>query len=237
MSSHSSPIKGSYKELRAKCKSLGLGEGGSKAELLKRLNAQITATATTSDDLESGDPDLCDCIVATEVEYGGEDEMRADAAVVLGAELEQGLEVETLADGQVAVGNRRGIDMAEVKTKVSELMEFKEEAKSELASAKSKIASLEDRVQSLSQSLQNYKLVRGRFVSTFKRDVLGTATDADRHIIRGGKMWAHGGDAIVDAQLYEGPGGRRDLAAYIKLYGVNPLWVQNIGEFFAIHQS
>ena len=229
MSSHSSPIKGSYKELRAKCKSLGLGEGGSKTELLKRLNAQITATATTSDDLESGDPDLCDCIVATEVEYGGEDEMRADAAVVLGAELERGLEVETLADGRVAVGNRRGIDMAEVKTKVSELMEFKEEAKS-------KIASLEDRVQSLSQSLQNYKLVRGRFISTFKCDVLGTATDADRDIIRGGNMWAHGGDAIVDAQLYEGPGGRRDLAAYIKLYGVNPLWVQNIGEFFAIHQ-
>ena len=86
-----------------------------------------------------------------------------------------------------------------MKTKVSELMEFKKEAKSE-------IASLEDRVKSPSQSLQNYKLVRGRFISTFKRDVLGTATDAGREIIRGGNTWAHGGDAIVDAQLNEGPG-------------------------------
>ena len=91
---------------------------------------------------------------------------------------------------------------AELKTKVSELMEFKKEAKSE-------IASLEDRVQSPSQSLQNYKLVRGRFIPTFKRDVLGTATDAGRKIIRGGNIWARGGDAIVDAQLYESPGGRR----------------------------
>ena len=81
-------------------------------------------------------------------------------------------------------------------------MEFKKEAKSE-------IASLEDRVQSPSQSLQNYKLVRGRFIPTFKRDVLGTATDAGRKIIRGGNIWARGGDAIVDAQLHESPGGRR----------------------------
>ena len=196
MSSHSPPVKRSYKELRAKCKSLGLRAEGSKEELAKRINAQITATATTSD--EFGNPDLCDRIVATGVEYGGEDEMRAGAAVVRQAGLERELEVETLAGGQVAVDNRRGLDVAESKTKVYELREFKREAKSE-------IASLEDRVQSPSQSLQNYKLVRSRFISTFKRDVLGTATDAGREIVRGGNTWAHGGDAIVDAQLYEGP--------------------------------
>ena len=194
MSSHSPPVKRSYKELRAKCKSLGLRAGGSKEELAKRINAQITATSTTSD--ESGNPDLCDCIVATGVEYGGEDEMRAGAAVVRQAELERELEVETLAGGQVAVDNRRGLDVAELKTKVYELREFE-------GGAKSEIASLEDRVQSPSQSLQNYKLVRSRFISTFKRDVLGTATDAGREIVRGGNTWAHGGDAIADAQLYE----------------------------------
>ena len=79
--------------------------GGSKAELARRINAHIAATATTSD--EAGDPDCCDCAVAAEVEYGDEDEMRADTAVVLQTELEQELEVDTRTDGKVS---RRGYD-------------------------------------------------------------------------------------------------------------------------------
>ena len=81
MSSNPLPAKNSLKDLRAKCKSLGLGAGGSKAELAKRIGVHIAATATTSDLPESGDPDPCDCIVAAEVEYGDEDDMRSGAAV------------------------------------------------------------------------------------------------------------------------------------------------------------
>ena len=64
-------------------------------------------------------------------------------------------------------------------------------------------------------SLDAYKLPRNRFISTFKRDKLGTATEADRKIIAGGKAWAHGGDAAVDALLYQGQGpySRRDRVA------------------------
>lgn len=185
-------------------------------------------TATTSN--ESGDLDLSDGILATEVQYGGQDEMRVDAAVFQQAELEGELEVETLGDGQVAPGNRRGLDLAHLKARVAELMEYQKDAKAE-------IASLQDRVRSLSQSLYRYKLVRGRFISAFKSDVLGTATDADREIIRGGNIWAHGGDAIVDAQLCEGLGGLRDLAAFSKHYEAGPLWDENLGEFFAISES
>ena len=67
--------------------------------------SHIAATATTSD--EAGDLYCCDCAVAAEVEYGDEDEMRADAAVVLQTELEQELEVDTRADGKVSLSYKQ----------------------------------------------------------------------------------------------------------------------------------
>ena len=81
MSSNPLAAKNSFKDL------LGLGVGGSKAELAKRIDAHIAATATTSDLPESGDPDPCDVIVAADVEYGDEGDMRAGATVALQAEL------------------------------------------------------------------------------------------------------------------------------------------------------
>ena len=45
----------------------------------------------------------------------------------------------------------------------------------------------------------------GRFISTYKRGVLGTDTELDLEIIGAGDKSAHG-DAFLDAQLYEGPG-------------------------------
>ena len=73
--------------------------------------------------------------------------------------------------------------------------------------------------------------------TAFKRDILKTVIDVEKEIIRGGNLRVHGGDVIMDAQLYEGPGGRRDMGAYKKLYGFRPLWVLTISEFFAVHQS
>ncbi|KAF8466208.1 hypothetical protein BDZ91DRAFT_816757, partial [Kalaharituber pfeilii] len=66
------------------------------------------------------------------------------------------------------------------------------------------------------------------FISTFKRDILENATDSDRRIIGAGNAWAHGGDAVVDAQLYRGAGGRRDFGAFKKLYGFPPETVERI---------
>ena len=40
----------------------------------KRINAHIAATAATSDVLESGEPNSCECQLATEVEFGGEED-------------------------------------------------------------------------------------------------------------------------------------------------------------------
>ncbi|RPA90132.1 hypothetical protein L873DRAFT_1783206 [Choiromyces venosus 120613-1] len=99
----------------------------------------------------------------------------------------------------------------------------------EATSHRTKIASLEDRVGSLTSSHEAYKLLRNRFISTFKRDKgLVKATEADRRIIAEGNGWVHGGDVVVDAQLYEGVGGRKDIAAFKKLYAVSPADVQTI---------
>ena len=89
-------------------------------------------------------------------------------------------------------------------------------------------------MNSLTSSLSAYKLLRNRFISTFKRDKLGDETEVDRGTIAKGNGWAHGGDAVVDAQLYQGTSGRKDFNAFKGLYGMSPGEVSMISEFFAI---
>ncbi|RPB02828.1 hypothetical protein L873DRAFT_369145 [Choiromyces venosus 120613-1] len=92
-----------------------------------------------------------------------------------------------------------------------------------IASLKIKVASLEERVDGLATSLEAYKLLRNRFISAFKIDKgLVNATEEDRKIITEGNGWAQGGDVVVDAQLYQDIGGRRDILAFGKLYGMSP---------------
>ena len=50
-------------------------------------------------------------------------------------------------------------------------------------------------------------------------------------------MWAHGGDAIIDAQLQDGRGGRRNNTVCKTLYGIDPLWVCETSEYFAAYKS
>ena len=135
------------------------------------------------------------------------------------------------------MGNRRGLNIVAAISWISaqdSRIAFQENC---LAEANSRRVSLEQRVRCLSQSLHQYKLARARFRSTYERDVLKYATDAGRDIIRSANTWAHGGEAIIDAQLYDGLGGRRDSSVYKKLYGLDPKWVFEIGEFFAAQQS
>lgn len=100
----------------------------------------------------------------------------------------------------------------EVATQKEELTSHKEKLtshKEELTSLKIKVGSLEDRVSSLTMSQGAYKLPRNRFISKFKRDKLGNATDADMKIIGAGNAWARGGDAGVDAMLHQSQGSDR----------------------------
>ena len=58
--------------------------------------------------------------------------------------------------------------------------------------------------------------------------------DADRRIIGAGNAWAHGGDAVIDARLYEGTGGRRGFITFENLYGMSAGDVWIISKYFAI---
>ncbi|RPA88926.1 hypothetical protein L873DRAFT_1784662 [Choiromyces venosus 120613-1] len=80
----------------------------------------------------------------------------------------------------------------------------------------------EERLRYLLRSDDCYKLVRNRYLSTFKRDDLGTHTKTDQEIIENGNLTAHWGDAIDDSSLYTQPNGRTDVEVFQRLYGVLP---------------
>jgi hypothetical protein len=82
----------------------------------------------------------------------------------------------------------------------------------------------------LKLSLAEYRKVRSRFISTFKRDKLLRTDPSDIKIIQDGNVTAHGGDTVVDAMLYEGVGGRHDSSAFKKLYEIHPAIVPTISE-------
>ncbi|CUS11286.1 unnamed protein product [Tuber aestivum] len=78
-------------------------------------------------------------------------------------------------------------------------------------------------------------LERNRFISIFKRDKLGRATEADLRIIGTSDKLIQGGDALADAFLYTGACPRRDFTVYKKLYGFLPETVRRIRHNPTIH--
>jgi len=100
------------------------------------------------------------------------------------------------AGGELVVGNRRGLNLAGLPVRIALFQ-------AQNASQDQKIASLQAQNASLTSSLPSYKILRNRFISTFKRDVLNNATE-DKRIIAASNTLAHGGDAAADAMLYQG---------------------------------
>jgi uncharacterized coiled-coil protein SlyX len=149
------------------------------------------------------------------------------------------VEVEE-AGGVLVVGNRRGLNLARQlaaqNTKIAALDTEIAALDTEIAAQDTKIAalqtrtaSLEGQVAGLTASVDAYKSVRNRFISTYRRDVLKNDTDADRRIIAAGSASAHGGDAVADALLYK-HGARSDYHIYTKLYGIDPRSLETISE-------
>ncbi|KAA8895182.1 hypothetical protein FN846DRAFT_912061 [Sphaerosporella brunnea] len=175
------------------------------------------------------DSTTCDAILVTRSELGDEEEMKKDAKDAFGQALqeaemaltgEEELHVQDVR-GELFVGNRRGLSLAGLPERVRVFEQ-------QVASLEVKNAEIPSLKIKSDVSLDAYKLLRNRFISTFKRDKLASATEADRRIIGEGNAWAHGGDAVVDALLYTGTGGRRDFKAFEKLYGFPPETVQRI---------
>lgn len=122
-----------------------------------------------------------------------------------------------LGGGALVVTNPRGLSYAQYPKTIRDLEEMAEILKT---------PSNPDAMQVTEESgspdlLQGYKAIRNRFISVYARDKLGNPAGGDRFIKRRNDI-AHGGDAVFDAKLYQGIGGRADSEVFEKLYGFSP---------------
>ncbi|RPA94596.1 hypothetical protein L873DRAFT_1814133 [Choiromyces venosus 120613-1] len=130
--------------------------------------------------------------------------------------------------GEFYVGNPRGLGLAGVNVEIASLKGKVNSLEGEVKDLKGEVNELRDHVSTLRLAGQEYRRVRNRFISTFKRDKLDGVTQSDIDIIREGNITAHGGDAVVDALLYEGVEGRHDTYVFKELYGMHPSDVKKI---------
>lgn len=128
---------------------------------------------------------------------------------------------------EMFVGNSCGLDPANLTHRLDALKEKIELHKVELELAHS---SREERIRYLLHSDRRYKFVRGRYLSTFRRDYFGITTKADKENIENSDVTVHWGDAIFDSSLYTEPNGRDDPEVFQNLYGVLPENMEWIGE-------
>lgn len=71
------------------------------------------------------------------------------------------------------------------------------------------------------------RISRERFASTVKRDKLKNASQADLDLIQDGNDdYFHGGNCVLDMDIWEPTGNRKDLDTFQYLYGLNPPQVE-----------
>ena len=66
------------------------------------------------------------------------------------------------------------------------------------------------------------RISRERFASTVKRDKLKNASQDDLDLIQEGNDYFHGGNCVLDIDIWEPKGYRKDLDTFQYLYGLNP---------------
>ncbi|CRG92007.1 hypothetical protein PISL3812_09061 [Talaromyces islandicus] len=81
----------------------------------------------------------------------------------------------------------------------------------------------------LERATLGFREFRHRFISVYKRDILGENGGDDRMYIHPGNVIVHGGNCKQDAELYSGHRPRHDHSVFKKLYGVRPETAVNIG--------
>lgn len=73
------------------------------------------------------------------------------------------------------------------------------------------------------------RISRERFASTVKRDKLKNASQADLDLIQDGNDdYFHGGNCVLDMDIWEPTGNRKDLDTFQYLYGLNPPQVERM---------
>lgn len=70
------------------------------------------------------------------------------------------------------------------------------------------------------------RISRERFASTVKRDKLNNASQADLDLIQDGDGYFHGGNCVLDMDIWEPTGNRKDLDTFQYLYELTPTQVE-----------
>jgi hypothetical protein len=116
----------SLRDLRQQCKALSLSTSGSHTTLSKRLQDHAQTSSGPSKEQEENDSDAeleCDAVLMTPSEVGDQEEMKGDAKSAFRKALdEEDLHVEEVR-GKSFVGNRRGLNLAELMFRVRVLEE------------------------------------------------------------------------------------------------------------------
>ncbi|CUS11382.1 unnamed protein product [Tuber aestivum] len=229
----------SKKELQIACRAAGIQQLGTVAELTERLRTYRNHEPSSSPATEDS---RYDAILGTQSVVGIEEEMKVTAEAALGKELKKSeLDIST-AGRETYVSNPRGRGLAGLPERIrilqerdvlSDQMIALQDGKlasqdREIAELKDNVAELERSVVTLTLAGQDYRLLRERFISTFVHDKLENATQSDLETIKEVNITVHGGDAAVDALLYDGIGGRQDTYTFEELYGMHPSDVRNI---------
>lgn len=85
----------------------------------------------------------------------------------------------------------------------------------------------DSRIGALEQKFRPEELVRQRFISNFKKEVLQGPSAQDHNWIKRGNAAAHFGDCYSDAHLYVS-GNRTDINVFETLYGFAPFTILSI---------
>lgn len=135
----------------------------------------------------------CCALLATRSDIANEEDMKDNTREALQKAFdEEQLGINDVG-GEIVVGNRRGLDIFQEFAMLKQSLPRIGALEESVEAQNSQIHSFEDRVQGLCASLEGYRKLRGRFISTYKRGVLKTQMDKDLEIIGGGNRSATGG--------------------------------------------
>jgi len=210
------PDSASYQELQSECKRLGLSAVGTMSDLKRRLKGRINRQNNFPTDGKETTPQP-----ATSPPAPVKQSRRRDTKSEVSSQLAYHLgRPSTDIPGLLEATNKM----------MTLLLEDSEAQDKLLAEQHLLLKSLHESFGSMTASLSPYHQQRDRFISTFKKDKLGTATRMDLAIIGKGNFIPEAGDAATDALLYSQPTGRRDIKTFQKLYGLHPATVRKLRE-------
>ena len=214
------------KSLRKDLKDIGLSSKGNKSELMQRLHEHKALNNTATSPEGTDDSPNGVAIVAERIEPTTDSNtiLRAKSALTDTVEREQ-FTVEW-RDSITIVGNEMGVDYGHSKAAISQLEE-------NVRTLTARADASDRRADALGQEAAHTRLyldtmltdarrTRERFACVFKRDKLRTANDADLQVIREGNNSVHGGNCVLDGDLWIPNGQRRDIETFQALYGILP---------------